>query len=71
MPDRADGVDDVLGGELVAFGETRLTRGAAADRAAFLQQLRPRRRVDRAVDSPAAQERFIRGVHDRVDLERS
>ena len=44
LPDRADGVDDVLRGEVVALGEPRLAGRAAADRAAFFEQLAARRR---------------------------
>ena len=47
----------------------RLAGAAAAERAAFGQQLRASRAVNRAVDAAAAEQRFVRGVDDGVDGE--
>src|SRR6185503_2421306 len=69
-PHRSHGVDDVLRGQLVAPRDLRLAGRAAAERAAFLQQLAPRLAVDGAVHAAAAQQRRVRRVHDRVHRER-
>ena len=43
---------------------------AAAERPAFGEQLRSRRAMDRAIDAAAAEQRAVRRVDDRVDVER-
>ena len=70
LPHRADRVDDVLRRQPVAARDLRRAGLAAAERAAFGEQLRPGRAMDRAVDAAAAEQRAVRGVHDRVDGER-
>ena len=62
-------MDHVLRGQAVAERDLGVAGGAAAERAAFAQQLRPGGAVDRAVDPAAAEQRVVRGVDDRVDLE--
>ena len=54
-PDRADGVDDVPRGQIVAAGQLRVAGRAAAEPPAFLQQPGPGRAVDRPVHPAAAQ----------------
>src|SRR5262249_53885920 len=68
LPDRADGVHDVPGRESVAARDPRLARGAAAERAALGEQLRPRGAVDGAIAPAAAEQRLVGRVHDRVHL---
>src|SRR5438067_407439 len=65
-PDGADGVDHELCRKVVALGEAGFAGGAAADLAAFFQELRPRRAMDGAIDATAAEQRRVGRVHDRV-----
>src|SRR6266576_1404129 len=67
-PDRADGVKHVLRGKCAARGGFHVSGVAASEKAALLEDRRPSRSVDRAVDTAAAEEPRIRGVDDRVDL---
>jgi hypothetical protein len=66
VPHGADRVDDIPARQTVALRDLRIARAAAAERAAFGQQFRPRGAVDAPVHSPAAEERFLRGVDDGV-----
>lgn len=54
--DRPDRVDDLLAFQPSRAGDPRLSSGTAADPAAFFQNLRPARAVDRAIHSTAAQQ---------------
>jgi hypothetical protein len=67
VPDRADGMDHVFGGEPVAHGDLGVAGFAAAKRAAFGEQLGPGGAVDGAIDATAAEQRGIRGVDNRVN----
>jgi hypothetical protein len=49
-------MDHVLCGQIVSPGRLRLSRRAAAERSAFLEQARSGRTVDRAVDPAAAEQ---------------
>lgn len=69
LPHRPDGMDHELGGQVVTACEPRLSGRAAAQRAAFPQQIRPRRAMDRAVHAATAEQRRVRGVDDGVDGE--
>src|SRR5215467_3005409 len=69
-PDRTDRVDDMPGLEPVAARDLRGSGLAAAERAAFRQQLRARGAMDRAVDPAAAPQRAVRRIDDGVDVER-
>ena len=60
-------MDNVLCGELIALCNLRFASLAAVQHAALGQKLGPRGAVDRAVHSPAAEQRAVRGVHDRVN----
>src|SRR5262245_61077408 len=62
-------MDDVPGLQTIAAGNLGLARGAASERAALREQLRPRRTMDRPVDSATAEQRRIGGVDDGVDVE--
>jgi hypothetical protein len=67
MPNRSDGMNDVPRRQPIPFGDFGVAGGAATKRAAFCQQLRPCRAMDRAIDTAAAQQRRIRGVDDGVN----
>src|SRR5689334_15987173 len=69
-PYRSHRVDDMLRRQLITLSDFRLPGRAAVERTTFVQQLRPRRSVDRAVHSPAAQQRRVRSVDDGVHRER-
>ena len=64
VPDRADGVDDVAGGEVVAAGDARLAGGAAAKGPALGYQLGAGGAVNGAVDAGPAKERGLGRVDD-------
>src|SRR3954451_3677254 len=68
MPDRSDRVNDMPGGKSVAFGDLGIACCAATEGTAFSQQLRPGRAMNRAVDTAAAEQRFIRSVDDGVNV---
>ena len=70
VPDRADRVDHVARRQAVAARDSRLAGRAAAERAAFGEQFRSGGAVNRAIDAAAAQQRRVRRVDDRVDVER-
>ncbi len=67
MPDRSDGMNDLPRRKTIAFGDFGIAGGAAMKRAAFGEQLRPCRAMDRTIDTTAAQQRGIRGVDDGVN----
>ena len=69
-PDRADRVNDVSRGEAIAPSDPRMPRGAPAEAATFLEQLRARRPVDGAVYAAAAQQRGVGRVDYGVHRER-
>ncbi len=70
VPDRTDRVDDPARGELIAGGEDRPAGRQPRMPPAFFEQLGPGRSMDGAVDAAAAAERFVRGVDDRIDVDR-
>jgi hypothetical protein len=67
VPYRSDCMNDMPRPQAVTFGNLGIAGGAAAKRAAFGEQLRPRRAMDRAIDAAAAQQRRVRGVDDSVN----
>lgn len=69
IPDRPHRMNDVAGRQPITFGDLGVARGAAAQRTAFHQQVRASSAMDRAVDAPAAQQRIVRRVDDRIDIE--
>ena len=66
VPDRADGMNDPFGGKFVAARDFGLAGGAAAECAAFRQQFRPGGAMNRAIHPAAAEQRRVRGIHNRV-----
>ena len=70
IPDGSDGMDDFLTRQTVGIGYLALPRLAAAQRAAFLQQLNTCRPVDGAIYTSAAQQTPVGSIHDRIDFER-
>lgn len=68
-PDRADGVNDVAGGQPVAARDLRFARAAAVERFAFGQKLGTGGAVNGAIDSAAAEQARVRRVHDGVNGE--
>src|SRR5512133_218237 len=66
VPDRAHRMDDEAGRHAMAAGQLRLSRRAAPQAPAFLQQARSRRAVDGPVHAAAAQQVAVRGVDDGV-----
>src|SRR5262245_14843671 len=69
-PHRADRVDDVLGFEAIAARDLGGAGIAAAERAAFGEQVRPGGAMDGAVDAAAAEQRPVGGVDDGPHIER-
>src|SRR5699024_5539210 len=65
---RADGMDDAGHVEAVRPGDLRVADLAPAEGAALLEQAGSGGGVDRAVDSPAAEQARVRGVDDRLDI---
>jgi hypothetical protein len=55
-PDRADGVDHILSGQVVSASDASLAAWAASQCAAFGQQPGAGRVMDRAVHAPAAEQ---------------
>ena len=54
LPHGSDGVNDVSRRQPVGLGDPGVPGGAAAQRPAFDQQIRARRPVNRAIDTPAS-----------------
>lgn len=69
VPHRSNRVDDVLRGELVSGSDLRHARGASTQFPALFEQFRSSGSMDGAINTTAAQQGFIGGIDDRVDLE--
>jgi hypothetical protein len=67
-PNRANGVDHPLGGQIVPFGDLGFTGPTAVKRPAFLQQFWAGRPVNCAINTAAAQQGRIGRIHDRVHV---
>jgi len=70
VPDRPDGMDHMPRRKEKSFGDLGIAGLAAAQLAAFGQQLGPGCIMDRAIDAAPAKERRIRGVDDGVNAQR-
>ena len=68
-PDRTDSMDHTPCRQPIAPGDFGVAGFAATQRAAFCQQLRSRRAVDRAVDATAAKQRGVGGVDNGIDMQ--
>lgn len=68
VPDRPHRVNDVAGRQPVSFGDLGIASGAAAQFAAFGQQLRAGGAMDRAVNATTAQQRGVRRIDDGIDI---
>jgi hypothetical protein len=64
-------VDDVPGPQTVSASQASLTGRTSPQPAAFDEQFRPSRTMDRPIHAPAAKEGAICGIHDRIDREAS
>ena len=69
IPDRADRVDHMPGGQPVAGSDLGAAGFAAMKGAAFLEQLRSCGAMDRAIDPAAAEKRRIRRVDDGINAQ--
>src|SRR5262249_46414127 len=69
-PHWSDCVDDVLGLQAIAAGDLGRSGLAAAQRPTFDQQLGSGGAMDRTVDPAATEQRAVRRVDDRVDVQR-
>jgi hypothetical protein len=67
MPDRADGMNDMLRWQTITLGDLGVAGRATAKRAAFGEQPRSRGAMDGAIDAAAAQQRTVRGVDNGVN----
>ena len=69
-PDRADGMNDELGGQPVSAGPLGIPGGASTETSAFVQQSWPRRSMDGAIDSAATEQRIVGGIDDGINHQR-
>src|SRR5437763_1271839 len=60
-------MDHMPGGKSIAAGQLGLARRAAAEAAAFGEELGASGAMNGAIDPAAAEQRAVRRVHDRVD----
>ena len=71
VPDRTNGMDHMRRRQPITPGDFGVASAAAMERAAFRQQLRPGRAVDRAIDPAAAKQRGVGGVDNGIDAQAS
>ena len=67
-PDRAYGVNHKTRGQFVALRDFGIAGSAAAELAAFREEIRPRRAMDRTVDAASAKQRGIGSIDDSIDI---
>jgi hypothetical protein len=60
-------MDDVAGIQAIGLGGLRLSCIATPKGHALRQEFSPRCPMDRAIHSRSAEERAVRGIHDRID----
>lgn len=70
FPDRADGVNDMTywWRQVKSWRGNRIARITRSQRCPRLGQTRPRRTVNRPIDTAATQQRLVRRGHDGVDV---
>ena len=66
-PNRPRRVDNILAGETITLRQLGLAGFAPVQAAAFLEQFRPCRTMDRSVYAAAAQQACVCGVDDGID----
>ena len=66
---RADGMEHILGGEVVALGDLRLTWLAATERAALSQKPRSSSSMNCTIDATTTKQSCLRGVDDGIHLQ--
>jgi hypothetical protein len=69
IPNWPDGMDDMPCRQAISLRDLRVAGPAAAKLAAFGQQLRPGRIVDRTVDTATAKQRRVGGVDDGINAQ--
>ena len=69
VPDRPDGMDHMPRRKEISLGDLGVAALAAAQLAAFGQQLGSGRIMDRTIDAAPAEQRRIRGVDDGVNAQ--
>ena len=67
LPDRADGMNHMPRRQPISPGDLGFAGRAALERAAFCQQLRAGRAMDRAIDAAPAKQGRVRGVDEGVN----
>lgn len=67
--DWPNGMDDLSSWQAIAVGDLCVTSGTSVENLAFPNELRASSAVDGAVDSAAAEERFVCGIDDGIDFE--
>ena len=68
LPYRAGGMNHIVAGEVVGFGDFSFPWHTTAQRAAFGQKFRPCGTVDGAVHAGTAQQRGLSGVDDSIHM---
>ena len=68
-PDRSDCVNHEASGQTISTRDFSFTGTTTAQRTAFGEQFRACGMVNRAIDAATAEERCIRRVHDRINIE--
>ncbi len=69
LPDGTNGVDDIMGRQIKAAGDLRLTSGASTEWTAGLQQRRSGRAMDRPIHPSPTKQGVVGGIDDCLDLE--
>ena len=69
VPYRSDGMDNVVGGEIVAPGDLGVACGTAVEGKAFGQEFGAGGPVERSVNTATSEQLGIGGVDDRVNCE--
>lgn len=69
VPDRPDGMNDVSRGQAKAWRDLRFTGTAAVQRAARFEQFGPGCAMNGPVDTAAAQQCAVGGVHDGIAVQ--
>jgi hypothetical protein len=67
LPDRAHGMDDESGGQIITLGEFCRSGRTAAQPAAFLDKLRTGGTVDGTIDTAPAQQGRVGGIDDGIE----